>query len=215
MSVSHDKKFEILNDHYKDTFGHAVSYRKQRDRLFLYLLLVLAIMFLQVSSPDKSHALILGLLSKTLGEDIVLGASFIMGLVWFFLLSLVLKYFQIVVLIERHYAYIHKLEKELTRNFSSGIPFTREGKSYLKNYPKLSDWADMLYVWVFPALLLFFISAKIVIEIPDDEELSLVWVTSLFLCVMIWVTTVFYLLFRYNLKQAQKKEQENCESHSA
>ena len=214
MSVSDDKKFEILNDHYKDTFTHAISYRKQRDRLFLYLLLVLALMFLEVSSPDKSYAFISGLLSNKLGKGIELGASFINGLVWFFLLSLVLKYFQIVVVMERQYAYLHKLEKELTYNYLSGIPFTREGKSYLGNYPILSDWADILYVWVFPLLLLFFISVKIVIEFPDDGELSFVWGISLVFCLMIWVTSILYLLFRYNLKKNQKKRQENCESQS-
>lgn len=33
MNVSDDKKAEMLNDHYKDTFAHLVAYRKQRDRL--------------------------------------------------------------------------------------------------------------------------------------------------------------------------------------
>ena len=215
MIVSDDKKFEILNDHYKDTFSHIVSYRKQRDRFFLYLLLVLVIMFLQVSSPDKSYALISGLLSRKMGEGILLGASFIKGLVWFFLVSLVLKYFQIVVVIERQYAYLHKLEQQLASNFSSGIPFTREGKSYLGNYPKLSDWADILYVWVFPLLLLFFISAKIVIEFPNDGKFSFEWGLTLVFCLMIWITSGLYLLFRFNLKKAFKEQQEDCKSQSS
>ena len=215
MSVSDDKKFEILNDHYKDTFTHAISYRKQRDRLFLYLLLVLAIMFVQVSSPDNSTALISGLLSKKLGKSIALEASFIKLLVWFLLFSLVLKYYQLVVVIERQYAYLHKLEKELASYYLSQVAFTREGKSYLENYPKLSDWADRLYVWVFPTLFLFFISAKFVIEFLNEERFSFVLVISLVFCLMIWVTSVLYLHFRYKLKQAQKKAQENCESQSA
>lgn len=214
MTASYDKRFEILNDHYKETCSYLATYRKQRDRFFLYLLLVLAIMFLQMSSPDKSYALISGLLSKSMGEAIHLGQSFVKGLVWFFLLSLVLKYFQIVVVIERQYVYLHKLECELKRHFASGIPFTREGKSYLKNYPKLSDWADILYVWVFPALLLFFISAKIVIELPGEGQPYIGWVISLLLCLMIWVTSILYLLFRFNLKKPHKKTRQNCESKS-
>ena len=214
MTITHDKKFEILNDHYKDTFTHTVSYRKQRDRIFLYLLLVFAIMFLQVAAPDKSDAVISKLISTKMGEGIILDASFIGGLVWFILLSLVVKYFQAVVLIERQYAYLHRLEKEISSYFSSGIPFTREGKSYLKDYPKLSDWADILYVWVFPVLLLFCNSLKIVIEFPDDGQPSFVWVISLVFCLMIWVTSVLYLLFRFNLKKAHKKNRQNCESKS-
>ena len=205
MAASDDKKFEILNDHYKDTFSHFVSYRKQRDRLFLYLLLVFAIMFLQVVDPDEFDGFISKLISEKMGANIVLDASFIRCLVWFFLWSLVLKYFQTVVLIERQYSYLHKLEKEISSYFSSGVPFTREGKSYLGNYPKLSDWADILYVWVFPALLLFFSLVKIVIEFPDDGQFSFVWNTSLVFCSLIWITSVLYLIFRFNLKRAKKK----------
>ena len=46
MYSSSEKKIDILNDHYKDTFSHLVSYRKQRDRLLLYLTVVMMIMFL-------------------------------------------------------------------------------------------------------------------------------------------------------------------------
>ena len=214
MTASYDKRFEILNDHYRETCSYLATYRKQRDRFFLYLLIVLGIMFLQMSSPDKSYALISGLLSKSVRESIHLDQSFIRGLVWFFLLSLVLKYFQIVVLIERQYAYVHKLENELTIHFSSDIPFTREGKSYLKHYPKLSDWADILYVWFFPAMLLFFVSAKIVIEFPTDGKPDLVWGISFLMCLMIWVTSILYLLFRINLKKAQQQQMEDRKTDS-
>ena len=125
-----------------------------------------------------------------------------------------MKHFQIVVLIERQYAYLHKLENELTIHFSSGIPFTREGKSYLTHYPKLSDWADILYVWVFPVLLLFFVSVKAVMEFPAAGKPDLVWGISVLMCVMIWVTSIPYLFFRFNLKKAQNQQQEDRESKS-
>ncbi len=53
MFASNDKKLEILNDHYKDSFSHLVSYRKQRDRLMLFLLSVLGIMILFQYFPNQ------------------------------------------------------------------------------------------------------------------------------------------------------------------
>lgn len=197
MALSEDKKLEILNDHYKDTFSHILNYLKKRDRLFLYLLLVLTVMFLQVVSPSESDAVISKFISKYVG-DVTINTSFIRGMVWFILLSLTIRYYQTTVLIERQYAYLRKLGEELTDFCSSAIAFTREGKSYLENYPKLSDWAHTLYTWVFPALLLIFITAKIWIE----YQRSLAWVISLVFCLMVWVTTYLYLFFRFQQKSS-------------
>jgi len=71
MALSEDKKLEILNDHYKDTFSHILNYLKQRDRLFLYLLLVLTVMFLQVVSPSESDAVISKFISRHVGDVII------------------------------------------------------------------------------------------------------------------------------------------------
>ena len=54
MYSSSEKKLEILNDHYKDTFSHLVSYRKQRDRLLLYLLAGVGLMFLYQLFPEET-----------------------------------------------------------------------------------------------------------------------------------------------------------------
>jgi len=118
------------------------------------------------------------------------------GMVWFILLSLTIRYYQTTVLIERQYAYLHKLGEELADFFPGAIAFTREGKSYLENYPKLSDWAHTLYTWVFPVLLLIFVTAKIRIE----YQRSLAWVISLVFCLMVWVTTYLYLFWVIRLK---------------
>ena len=188
-------KLEILNDHYKDTFSHQLGYLKRRDRFTLYLFLILVIMFLEVMSPSGTETIISKLISKYLGDGISLETSYVRCLTWLFLFGLVVQYYQTVVLVERQYTYLHKLEKELTPFFSSKIPFTREGKSYLKNYPMLSDWSDFLYKWVFPAALIFFTVVKLWIEFPNDG-FNLVWVVSAVFCLMVWITTGTYLVFK-------------------
>lgn len=208
MAISGDKKLEILNDHYKDTFSHLLNYLKRRDRLFFYLLVVLAIMFLQVVAPDEPQLVISKWIEKNVGEGGAINTSFIRGIIWFVLLSLVLRYFQTTVFVERQYAYLHKLEQELSFLSLSGVAFTREGKSYLKNYPKLSDWADVLYTWVFPGLLLILVTIEVVIEFPGKNQISFAWGFSFVVCLMIWVTTALYLCFRFQQMTADRDKSE-------
>ena len=188
-------KLEILNDHYKDTFSYQLGYLKRRDRFTLYLFLTLVIMFLEVVSPSGTEMVISKLISNYLGDSISIETNFIRCLMWLFLFGLVVKYYQTVVLVERQYAYLHKLERELTTFFISEIPFTREGKSYLKNYPMLSNWIDILYTWVFPATLILFTGVKLWSEYSNDG-FNLVWIVSAIFCLMIWITTGIYLIFK-------------------
>ena len=186
-------KLDILNDHYKDTFSHQQGYLKRRDRFSLYLFLVLVIMFLEVVSPSGTETVISKLTSKYL-DGVSLETSFVRCLMWLFLFGLVVRYYQTVVSVERQYAYLHKLEREITTFFSSEIPFTREGKSYLKNYPMFSGWIDFLYRWVFPATLMLFTGVKLWSE-HSNAGFNLVWIVSVVFCLMIWVTTGIYFVF--------------------
>lgn len=192
-------KLEILNDHYKDTFSHQLGYLKRRNRFSLYLFLVLVVMFLEVMSPSGTETIFSKLISKYLGNDISLETSFVRCLTWFFLFALVVQYFQTVVLVERQYAYLHKLEKELTPFFSSKIPFTREGESYLKNYPRLSNWSNFLYIWVFPIILLLSTGVKIWDEL-ENNSFNFTWCISAIFCLLIWITTSFYICFTIDNK---------------
>ena len=196
-TVPDEKKLEVLNDHYKDTFSHLQGYLRRRNRLSLYLLLALAIMFLEVRNGNENgtEIIISALISKYLGEGLTLDSQSVKVLMWFFLFGLVATYCQVVVLIEKQYAYLHKIEAELSPFFSTGIPFTREGKSYLKDYPMVSNWVHVLYTWVFPIALIFFTFVKIVIEFCNNG-FSFVWVVSAIFCLMIWITAGFYLHFR-------------------
>ena len=42
---------DILHDHYKESFSHIRDREKQRDRLFLFLIGVLGLLFLEVQYP--------------------------------------------------------------------------------------------------------------------------------------------------------------------
>ena len=119
--------------------------------------------------------------------------TFIGSIIWFGLLSLVVRYFQTVVHIERQYKYIHQIEEQLSAEYANKV-FTREGKSYLNDYPLFSSWAWILYTIVFPALLIVLVIAKVVGEICQAGRISLLISVNVAIALFIVLSTLFYLL---------------------
>ena len=149
MFASNDKKLEILNDHYKDTFSHLIRYRKQRDRLMLCLLVVWAIMYAFQFFPDETTGAMSRLFSKKIGVEIALNVLHVLFLPLIFIVILSHRYWQLWNLIERQYDYILELEKELSSLFLSGVPFTRELNFSFKGNASLSIWRHKTYNQVF------------------------------------------------------------------
>ena len=153
-------KLQILSEHYTHTFDFLQSHLKKRDRLFMGVLLVLIVMLFQIYTPNEASGLITQLISNKLELKTPINFLYVQSIIWFVLLAIVIKYFQSVVLIERQYSYIHSLENILSKQYGDGA-FTREGDSYLNDYPVFLNWASILYTILFPALLVVVILSKI------------------------------------------------------
>ena len=52
MAITDDKKLEVLHDHYKESFLYIRKREKQRDRLFVYVIVAIGILFLEVQYSD-------------------------------------------------------------------------------------------------------------------------------------------------------------------
>ena len=52
MQPSENTRFEALYDHYKDTFGRIRDREQRRDRLFLWLIGLLGVLFLFADYPQ-------------------------------------------------------------------------------------------------------------------------------------------------------------------
>ena len=158
MYASGEKKIDILNDHYKDTFSHLVSYRKQRDRLLLYLLGAVTILFLYQFFPDEVIDVIFKAVSAKLEVDIVLSSIEKIMLIIIplivFLTILSRRYWQVWNLIESQYDYLEKLETELASLYASGVPFTRESKFSFKGQ-RISLWNHGFYNQIFLSICMF------------------------------------------------------------
>ncbi len=205
MFASNDKKIEILNDHYKDTFSHLIRYRKQRDRLMLFLLAVLAVMYVFQFFPDETTGAISKLLSKKLGVEIVLNVLHVLLLPIFIVFILSHRYWQLWNLIERQYDYILALEKELSSLFMSGVPFTREINFAFRKNARLSIWRHTIYNRIFLSIWIFWIFLYITFAF---RYYGFSW--DLFIGFLIGNTphlTYFYFYWRSKQRQPSQREQ--------
>ena len=189
-----DTKVQTLYDHYKDTFMYLREYLRLRDKLFLFALIVITAMFLNITLPTESTKMVSNLISSKLGVTISMDKSFFDSMLWFVLVSLVLRYFQTTTYIKRQYDYLHKLEDSLTVNLGEKLIY-REGAGYLDNYPLFLTWAHLLYTIVFPLLLISMVFVKIYLEIRGCQQIGLSIILDVIFSAMILISTGLYLHF--------------------
>lgn len=182
----------ILYDHYKETctiIGEAV---KRRDRAMLFAIIALGFFAFQTIFPSVADHAVTDYLSFKFGLTLQIDLSVLGNIVWLLVLLFALRYFQTAVFVERQYAYLHQLEDKVNAAVGQDV-ITREGKSYLVDYPWFSNWMHVLYTIAFPALLFFVTSLKITgewLQRPGDAvTLGLFINTLLFalLAVSIWL----------------------------
>jgi hypothetical protein len=195
-----DAKLAILSDHYKDSQSAIEQNVKNRDRSFFFILVLFGVMAFQFFSPEQSSSVLAQLVDKQLGVNANLSLNYLGSVVWFGLFAVIIRYYQIVINLEKQYNYIHDIEEELAKEYD-GKAFTREGKSYLKNYPKFSEWLHIVYRIVFPILLLVSVSIKIVAEWTAKSPPLLPTLLDSAIYVMLIISTV---LFMYSLNKLEK-----------
>jgi hypothetical protein len=197
--MTEENKIELLCDHYKDTFSHIKDAIKQRDHLFSFVVLLIVIFLFQLYSPNDFGESISALISAQLGITNKIDLTFLSSLIWFLLLASSIKYYQTVVFIERQYNYLHSLE-DYINPFFDGKAFTREGKSYLNNYPKFSHWSSFLYTMFYPFSLIIILSIKLISEFRFAVCVNSLLIVNSILFLGILISTVLYL-FLLHLKK--------------
>jgi len=190
--MNDDKKIELLCDHYKDTFLHIKDALKQRDRFFLFVVLLIVLFLFQLYSPKNFGESLSALISSQIGISNKIDLTFVSSLLWFLLLASSIKYYQTVVFIERQYKYLHSLE-DYINPFFDGKAFIREGRSYLSNYPIFSHWSSFLYTWFYPVLLIIILLIKLVSEFRTAGYVNFLIITNSILFLGILISTVLYL----------------------
>lgn len=198
-------KLTVLSGHYKDTQKIGEANVKNRDRTFLLILVLLAVMAFQFFSPQSSSSVISQIVKNQLELDTAISMNYVSSLIWFSLFAITIRYFQIVINLEKHYNYIHDLERILAKEYA-GKAFTREGRSYLQDYPIFSSWLHVVYRFIFPILLVAGVAIKIVSEWKVREAVTLPLGLNTLICLMLIVSTCLYV---YSLTNLEKDTEES------
>jgi len=202
-----EKGLEIYYDHYKDSFSYLRQYIKQRDKYFMYSVILLSLVFFNSMLPIDFEIASKEFIGNKVGLEKFNNFKLINSLLLFSLLSVVIKYFQVNLLIERQYSYLHHIEKRLSFKLKEFNIF-REGKSYLNNYPIFGSIVHRIYTIGFPFLLIILLLVKWRNYFLNDNEFKLVSFFSLD-TIVIWLTiilTLFYLIWIHF------KDFKNCKS---
>jgi hypothetical protein len=206
MKMTREKKIDLLYNHYKDTFENIKVFLNRRNLYTFIILGLILLLSFQVINPVQTIDLSNELIKKNIG-DVKIDYRYIDNIIIFALFWITLLYFQISLLIDRYYEYIQKIEKDLSEELDP-YEISREGKSYLNEYPWLSTFAHWIYTVLFPVILLLIVIIK---WTNDKMQLSNPWAKGHFLfetiiILGIIISTVLYAIRKHfdDFKSAEK-----------
>ncbi|MFA5747461.1 MAG: hypothetical protein WC926_05350 [Candidatus Paceibacterota bacterium] len=115
MNPSDDTKIEIIHDHYKETFSYIREKEKKRDFLFIIIIALIGILFLEVQYSGIFSILLNKVKLNFAEVDLsVMPISIFLSVTWTYLFMVVLRYCQSSIFVERNYDYLHKLEEKIS-----------------------------------------------------------------------------------------------------
>ena len=204
--MNDEKTVEIYYDHYKDTFTYLRTYISSRDTTFYITLGLLILVFFQSNNPSVTEKISVDLVNKNLGNNVSIDINFINSLLLFVFLSLIIKYFQLNLLIERQYIYLHSIEDELTKRLI--LKISREGKNYVDEYPFVSWVIHRVYTILFPIILIIILIRKFNAEVKffgDDWRNGYFIFDTIILLFILLITLAYVSWTRFNDFKKSKK----------
>jgi len=196
MSIDDNTKLEVLHDHYKESFLHIREREKQRDRLFLFVIALIGVLFLEIQYSDVFSNILGNIKLEFVELDIsIMPISIFLSVTWTYLFVIVLKYCQSSILIERQYEYLHHLEDKISQLFGDQDVYCREGKVYLNKYPLFSNMVWIFYILLFPIIIILSVGLIIYLESYKIEAPLYHLIYDLLLAIGIVVSFIFYRFF--------------------
>jgi hypothetical protein len=155
-------KLELLYDHYKDTFQIIQKLEEKRNKLFIITGIIISLFFIITISPEQTIPVIQNTIKQYTKINIQIHFAVIQSVLWLFLLYSLTYYYKLTIDVDRHYPYLHQLEENIESLIQT--TFSREGKSYLENYPLLNNICYYCFIYFFPIIYLSCIIVKAISE---------------------------------------------------
>ncbi|GEM_PF-677365 len=192
--LSNEFIFSQVYDHYKESVMYLKNDLVKRDKVTLLSLILLVIYFLIEFKTIDSVFLANKWVEKNLNLSLNINYNLLTTAILLLLLWSTMKYFQLCLNIEKQYNYIHEVEAELNKLADKDI-ITREGYSYLNDYPLLSALIHRLYNFFIPILLIFSMIFKVFKILYNFNGISSF--LNIFIVSLIILCTFLYMLFTY------------------
>lgn len=206
-------RLTTLNDHYKDTISYLKKDLDKRDKITIYLFLILIIYSLVEFQQIDSESILNDLCKKYISVSLNINYSLITTTILTLVFAFTIKYFQMCMSIERQYKYIDRIELNIN-DISNQQLITRESYSYLDSYPLLSAFIHRIYSFFLPIALVILMSIKLsyifidlINQINVLKENGFIFILSskpviislinLLISVLTILTTILYLLFAH------------------
>ena len=197
-----DKQLDILHDHYKETFARVVLMERSRDRLFLLVIVLFALLSLEIGYPASFEGSVGSLsFAGTVIDLDALPLAALLNATWVLALAVVLDYCRKSIWVSRSYRYVHELEKTISPQLDAGDMYQREGHWYANNYPMLLNASWIAYVFVFPVILFV---ATIGLLSWELKRLDYPWFHKAFDVAISFVLLAVFVLYQVQPYIAQK-----------
>lgn len=188
---------EILYDHYKDTVSIAKNEENKRNKMFIIILCHLLILFLISMNPQSIYNTISELLKENLKTGFYFSINVFQISVMLSILYFTIRYYQVNIHIDKTYTYLHKIEEEIAENISEN--FGREGKNYLKTYPKTLDVIYYSYKYFFPFAYTSALICRLIINSTWND-----WKIKLLEIIITLILIIINALYMYDTYSQEK-----------
>lgn len=186
-------RLETLHDHYKETFARVVQVERMRDRLFLWVIFLFALLCVEIGYPAEFQESV----EEVKAFDVNFAVSALplpalLNATWVLTLAVMLSYCRASIWVTRQYRYVHDLEDIISPIIDAGNAYRREGWYYENNYPTLLNVSWIAYTLVFPAILVF---AVVGLVYWENDRLPYPQVNKVFdycIAVAIFATVILY-----------------------
>lgn len=178
-------KAEILATHYQCTYELTYRFWVQRNRLFVYMLLTVGLASLLAFNPKDANPIFIDVLAKFLEitdkeRKAELQGRFpfaiLHGILLLFIFYLSVNLFHRSLYVLRSYAYLADLEDEIraTLDIRDGqSAFSREGKFYWNDRPRMLGTVKYVYVFLLGLLLVAFLAGRMAGDWRSQDRLLL------------------------------------------
>ena len=184
---------EILYDHYKETINETKQQERKRNRLFIIILVHIFVLFLISYRPESICNTISDYLMEQWKTGFYFSVNTVQVVIMISLLYCVIRYYQINIHIDKAYPYIHKLEEELSNQIGKSIE--REGKNYLRQYPKTQNMVYYSYKYIFPILFIFALIYRLILN--DTWVNPLIKTAELIITIILIILNIVYTIDMY------------------